>query len=258
VFSYDTLLLGVVQGVSEVLPISSSANLFLFTSICNIQGFSFSLKVALHAGSLIAFFVYFHSEISSIFRSFCLENMRLRQTYFWHLIVGTAPVVILGFLAHDFVIEFDSRKIMGISSIFFGMLLLIADKISALRSKQSVSIVKAFVIGCFQAISIFPGVSRLGITITASRMLSIDRRKAIFFSMFLAIPSICGSLVLEIINLIEKRDLMIFSTDTLYGMAVTTIVSMIAIYPCSRFMEKRGFFWISMYRVVIGCVIIFL
>jgi undecaprenyl-diphosphatase len=185
----------------------------------------------------------------------------LSHTYFWHLILGTIPVVILGAFAHDFVVEFDSKRVMGISSMFFGVLLFAADKISISRNKRPVSLTKSFIIGCFQAISVLPGVSRMGITITAARMLSIDRRKSISFAMFLAIPSICGSLVLELLTISKgapKHDLAIFSRETLYGMLVTAIISILAIYPCVRLMEKYGFLWIAAYRVIIGCVIAFL
>jgi undecaprenyl-diphosphatase len=217
------------------------------------------MKIALHAGSMIAFIFYFRSEIKEMFKSFFSENIKISRTYFWSLVFGTIPVVVLGFLARDFVIEFDSRKTMGIFSIIFGLLLWGADKTSAIsRNKKSISVIKSFIVGCFQAVAIFPGVSRLGITITASRILSIDRRKSIFFAMFLAIPSICGSLTLEIAELIKKNDLSIFQKDALYGAGITAIIGIFSIYPCVKIMEKYGFFWIAIYRIVIGCVIAFL
>jgi undecaprenyl-diphosphatase len=256
---HSILLLGCIQGVSEILPISSSVNLVLLTALFGIQDFSFSLKIALHAGSLVAFIVYFRSEIKNIFKSFFSKSIKISQTYFWSLVFGTIPVVILGVLARDFVVEFDSRKVMGISSVLFGILLWIADRISANScNKRPVSVIKSFIIGCFQAISIFPGVSRLGITITASRILSIDRKKSIFFAMFIAIPSICGSLILEILDLFNRNDFSILQKDTLYGVGITAIVGILSIYPCVRIMERCGFLWIAIYRIVIGCVIAFL
>ena len=257
----DLLLLSVIQGVSEILPISSSVNLHFFSSLFHISDFSFSLKVALHAGSLLTLIVYFRKEIADIFRGLFSKRVRISDTHFFPLVCGTIPVVIFGFLARDFVKEFDSPKIMGICSILFGLLLLTFDKMAGQKSrtdKTPVSIVKAFIIGCFQTIAIFPGVSRLGICLTASRMLGLDRKKAIRFSLFLAIPSICGSLTLELLDCYKNNTFRAFANDSLIGILLTTIVGLIAIWPCIKYMERNGFMALTVYRILIGIAIFFI
>lgn len=251
---FDIISLSIIQGISEILPISSSVNLHFFSNLLHINSFTFALKVALHGGSLIALLIYFYREICDIFKGL-LGKKALQDTYLMPLVLGTIPVVILGYFSHDFVKEFDSPKIMGILSIIFGILLYVFDKFSyvAKVDRNGVSSVKAFFIGCCQAIAIFPGISRLGICITASRMLGLSRRKAIDFSLMLAIPSICGSLVLEILNNHARAEF--FTIKSVYGIIVTALISLIAILPCIRLMERKGFLHLMVYRILIGLAI---
>jgi undecaprenyl-diphosphatase len=260
VVNFDTVLLGIVQGVSEILPISSSVNLYFFSSIFNITHFSFSLKIALHAGSLMALLIFFREEIFDALKSlFCFKN--LSKTYCLPLILGTVPVVILGFLSRDFVKEFEAAKVLGISSVVFGFLLVIFDKMSGqIKNRNAIPTkMKSFIIGIFQSISVFPGVSRLGICITISRMLKIERKKAIQFSLLLAIPSIAGSLTLELFECYKNENWEnLFNEDALIGALVTAVVSLIVIYPLVKYMEKNGFMILATYRVIIGILTCFL
>ena len=257
---FNILFLSLIQGISEILPISSSVNLHFFSSIFNINNFSFSLKIALHAGSLLTLIVFFRKEIFDIFNGL-FSQKKLSETHFFPLIFGTIPVVIFGYLSRDFIKEFDAPKIMGISSILFGIILVVFDKLSCSKSrtdKTPIPLFKSFLIGCFQSIAIFPGVSRLGICITASRLFGLDRRKAIYFSLLLAIPSIFGSLVLELLDCYKTQSFAAFSNDSLIGIFLTTIIGLFAIFPCVKYMEKSGFLALTIYRVLIGSAICFL
>lgn len=253
----EIVFLSFIQGIAEILPISSSVNLHFFSHVINIPSFSFSLKIALHAGSLITLLLFFHHEIVDIIKGF-FTSKPLKNTHLMPLIAGTLPVVLIGYFARDFVKEFDSPKLMGVLSIAFGIMLFVVDKISCYKSrtdKDPIAITKAFVIGCFQSIAIFPGVSRLGICITASRMLNIERKKAIYFSLMLAIPSILGSLTLEIIEAYQKHNFAIFSNDSLFGIILTAVIGLIAITPCVKYMGNSGFGLLTLYRIAIGIII---
>lgn len=255
----NIFILSFVQGISEILPVSSSVNLYLFSHLFNISNFSFSMKIALHAGSLITLLIFFRQEILDILKGL-FTSKPIKSTHLLPLIFGTIPVVIIGFISRDYVKHFNSPQIMGIFSVIFGVLLFLADKISCKKSrtdKTPVSNTKAFVIGCFQSIAIFPGISRLGICLTASRLLGLDRRKSIYFSLLLAIPSICGSLTLELIECYQTRNFAIFNNDLIIGVISTAIIGLIIILLCIRYMENKGFFGLMLYRIVIGSVIYF-
>jgi undecaprenyl-diphosphatase len=251
------LLLGIIQGISEILPVSSSINLHVLSSICDIKELTLSLKIALHFGSLITLLVYFRSEIIDILKAI-FGKKRLSETGFWQLVCGTIPVVIFGYLARDYVKEFDSSKIMGICSIIFGTLLFVFDKLSCktTRSKQQpVSKVKSFAIGCFQAVSVIPGISRLGICITASRMMGLDRPNAIHFSLLLAIPSILGSIALESYKRYSDPEFSRLMYDAWPAIIVTVIAGLLAVIPCIKMMERHGFLAIAAYRIVMGIIV---
>jgi undecaprenyl-diphosphatase len=180
------------------------------------------------------------------------------KTYCMPLILGTVPVIILGFLAKDFVREFDAPKFLGISSIIFGLLLVIFDKVSGqIMCKSAIPTkIASFIIGVFQSISIFPGVSRLGICITASRMLKMERKKAIQFSMLLAIPSIAGSLTLELFECYKNGNFgILFNKCSFIGIFTTMITSLIVIHPSIKYMRRHGFASLAMYRIIIGILI---
>ncbi|MDR3031290.1 MAG: undecaprenyl-diphosphate phosphatase [Holosporales bacterium] len=259
--SFEILLLSIVQGIGEILPISSSVNLHLFSKLFHIQDFSFSLKIALHVGSLITLLIYSKKDVINIFKGLFSKKRTLFETYFFPLLLGTIPVTILGYFSRDFVKEFDSPKIMGTSSVLFGLTLFVFDKLSCAKNrveKDNIQIWKACFIGCFQSLALFPGVSRLGICITASRMLNLDRRKAIRFSLLLAIPSILGSLSLETFECCKTNDFSLFSGNTAVSVMIVAITGLITIWPAIRFMEKKGFLAITIYRIVVGSILCFL
>jgi undecaprenyl-diphosphatase len=243
-----------IQGVGELLPVSSSVNMFLAQKLLRLDCFNFHLKIALHVGSLFALLFYFRKNISDIIVAIFTSKKKIKETYLLHLFIGTVPVMVLGYLSMDFIAEFNNHTIMGISCIFFGLLLYFIDKFSIEAKKndkkKEVSIYQAFFVGLFQTIAIFPGVSRLGICITACRMMSFNRTTAIFFSIFLAIPSILGSLCIELLHAQN-----VFSKGYTMGMLATAAISVVVMYPCVKFMEKKGFLAIAIYRCIIGAAI---
>ncbi|MBQ8651531.1 MAG: undecaprenyl-diphosphate phosphatase [Alphaproteobacteria bacterium] len=255
------LILSLVQGIAEFLPISSSINLELISKLFDISLYSFHLKIALHAGSLLALLIYFQRDIKDIFYGLFTKKTRLGSTLFFPIFVATIPVIISGYFSVDFIEQFNSIKAAGILSIIFGILLCLVDRISGdspHNKRQQISVFKSFIIGCFQAIAIIPGVSRLGITITAARMLSLDRSKSIRFAMILAIPSIAGSLFLEVIKSVKYNNFQILEKNAIIAMLITALVSLIFIHPALNFMARKGFFGITIYRIIIGLVVLFL
>ena len=254
---FETIILSIVQGIGEFLPISSSTNITLIAKLLSVNDLSFSLKVALHGGSLLALLIYFRKVIYKIFLGIFSNKIKLSQTALSLMVFSTIPVIINGILFNNFIKNFDIPFITGIILIIFGIILYVVDKYN-IHIKCSNNLLKYIIVGFFQSIAIFSGVSRSGICITACRFLDMDRSQAIKISLLLAIPSISGSLVLELINMHKNNTLNTLDISTLLAVLFTGLIGIIAIKPCINYMEKNGFCILMWYRIIIGLILIFL
>ncbi len=256
---FEIITLSVVQGIGEFLPISSSTNITLISKLLSFNDLSFSLKIALHGGSLLALLIYFRKVIFKIILGIFTDKVKLFNTAFNLMLFTTIPVIIIGYIFNDFIKNFDIPFITGILLIIFGIILHTFDKYSInIGMNCENNILKYIIIGCFQSIAIFQGVSRSGICITACRLLNIERPQSITISLLLAIPSISGSLVLELVNMYKNNTLNTLNTDTLFAVLITGLIGIIAIEPCIKYMQKNGFYVLMWYRIIIGLILIFL
>ena len=188
------LLLSVIQGLTEWLPISSSGILVVLEDLINLKNKNLNLlfNISVHTGSLLAVIIYFKKEIFNL-----IGNNKLLQNIF----IATIPVVILGFIVKifNFNIFLQDAKIVGISTIAFSILLYLADKTKVSRKfENSISNKNSFIIGLCQAIAIIPGTSRSGITITAARYLGFSRLDSAKFSFLISIPTLLAATVLGV------------------------------------------------------------
>jgi len=210
----EALLLGVVQGLTEFLPISSSGHLIIvpwlqdYTFLLDNPEFNKTFDVALHAGTLIAAISYFRREVVALTRGF-LEAVDRRaietpdQRLSVAIAVGTIPAVIAGGLGSGFIADHLGEPWMiAIQLIAFGALLLHADRLPQRKSLQGSSVKDGLWIGLAQVLALAPGTSRSGITITAARYLGLDRDSAARFSFLLLIPVVFGATVFEAIGAI--------------------------------------------------------
>jgi undecaprenyl-diphosphatase len=201
----ESLLLGIVQGLTEFLPISSSGHLIVvpwlqdYTFLLENPEFNKTFDVALHAGTLIAAIAYFRHEVVALLRGF-VEAVRSRairtpdQRLSVAIAVGTVPAVIAGGLASDFIDEHLGEPWMiALQLIIFGALLGFADRLPQRRNLEQSSLRDGWYIGLAQVLALAPGTSRSGITITAARWLGLDRDAAARFSFLLLIPIVAGA-----------------------------------------------------------------
>jgi undecaprenyl-diphosphatase len=201
----EALLLGIVQGLTEFLPISSSGHLIVvpwlqdYTFLLENPEFNKTFDVALHAGTLIAAIAYFRREVVSLTRGF-LEAARARaietpsQRLSVAIAIGTVPAVIAGALGSDFIDEHLGEPWMiALQLIFFGTLLLYADRMPQRKHLDETSLRDGLYIGLAQVLALAPGTSRSGITITAGRWLGLDRDGAARFSFLMLIPVVAGA-----------------------------------------------------------------
>ena len=250
-------LLAIVQGLTEFLPISSSAHLILVPVLTTWEDQGLAFDVALHLGSLSAVVIYFRHEIFSMIKSSlaALSGKGADRDAWLALWVtlATLPVCAIGFVLHD-VIEgyMRSTLVISLSLIVFGLLLGYVDwKHKGQRSEYQLGLKDAVIIGVAQALALIPGTSRSGITITAALMVGMSREAAARFSFLLSIPVIVLAGGLEVIKLVGQPSAMDWN-----AMIIGTLLSGISAYICIHFflafIRKIGMQPFVIYRVLFG------
>ncbi|MGZ5307979.1 MAG: undecaprenyl-diphosphatase UppP [Solirubrobacterales bacterium] len=212
----EALLLGVVQGLTEFLPISSSGHLILvpwlqdYTFLLDHENFNKTFDVALHAGTLVAAIAYFRREVVAFTAGF-LRTLRKRaiettdERLAWAIAIGTIPAVIVGGLGESFVEDHLGEPWMvAILLIVFGAVLLWADSLPQLRPLEELRLRDGLLIGLAQVLALAPGTSRSGITITAGRMLGLDRDGAARTSFLMLIPVVFGATIFKAYEVISQ------------------------------------------------------
>ena len=257
------LLLALVQGITEFLPISSSAHLILAPKIFGFSDQGLAFDVAVHLGSSLAVIGYFRKELVLISREFLdslgrPENATEHSHMGWMIILSTIPIIIFGLALKSFVEEhMRTALIIAIPTIFFALLLYWFDlKGRKERHESSVVWKDALVIGLFQVLAIFPGTSRSGITITAGLMLGLSRRAASKFSFLLAIPTILMSGVLVTYSLLVSGNPIIWG-ELLLGAVLSFVAAYLCIHLFLQFIEKVGMLPFVIYRLIFGVALIF-
>lgn len=258
------LVLALVQGLTEFLPVSSSAHLILAPFLFGFEDQGLAFDVAVHLGSLFAVMLYFRQDIVLVtadwFKSLPASGQTTANSRLgWAIILGTIPVVIAGLMLKSLVAtDFRSPLLIASTTIVFGLLLGWADK-KAKRQKEmsQLGLKEALIIGAAQAIALLPGTSRSGITMTAALMLGFSRKAASRFSFLLAIPTILMSAILVIKDLIES-DIVVIWGDLALGVVLSFLAAFITIHFFLRYIERVGMMPFVVYRMLLGAVILWL
>jgi len=227
----EAIILGIIQGVAEFLPISSSGHLALAQQLFGIEEATLAFDVLLHVGTLIPVCVIYRREIWKLIRNPFQKTTLL-------LIVGTIPAVIAALLFGD-AIETLLRSMifLAIGFAITGVVLLIADNIRAgEKEERDITVVDALVIGCAQGVAILPAISRSGSTISSSLLRGLNRETAARFSFLLSIPAILGAAVLHMKDLFSGVD--VFAGIPLASIVVGFLVAMLSGYLAIQFMLK--------------------
>ena len=189
---FEALVLGLVQGLTEFIPVSSSGHLILAHEIFGTSDNSLSFDVALHVGTLIALLIYFRKDIWSLAKNYLSNNSEGCLARL--LIYATIPAALAGFFLGDFVDEnLRTSSVVVFTLASVGVIMLLADRQKNKPSKSPISTKQGMLVGFAQVAALIPGVSRSGATITAGILVGLDRVKAARFSFLLAIPIISGS-----------------------------------------------------------------
>ena len=247
----EILILSIVQGITEFLPVSSSSHLILISNYLNFNNQSLAIDVSLHIGSFLAVLCYFRKDIFNF-----IENKKL----FLNIVISSIPVMVFGFILVKFnLIDYlRNIKIIGWMTVLFGILLFISDKFDNEKIiKNNFNIKSALFIGFFQVLSLIPGVSRSGISITAARILKFKRIDSARISFLLSIPTLAAISFFGINNLIISNDLK-FSLINLISIFLSFLFSLITISYFLKYIEKFSLNIFVYYRVGIGLIILIL
>jgi undecaprenyl-diphosphatase len=247
----EIFVLSIIQGITEFLPISSSSHLILISKYLNFNNQSLSIDVSLHIGSFFAVLVFFKKDIYKIFK----EKFLL-----YKIIISSMPVVFLGYLLVklNLIDYLRNIKIIGWTTIVFGILLYISDKFKNTKNiSNDFSFKTALIIGFFQVLSLVPGVSRSGITITAGRFLEFERVEAAKISFLLSIPTLAAISFFGINNLVKSGDLN-FSLINFLSIFLSFIFSLITIRYFLKFIKNFSLNVFVIYRILLGLIILFL
>ena len=257
------IVLALVQGLTEFLPISSSAHLVLLPQILQWPGHGLVFDVAVHIGSLVAVLYYFRVEVRSMLKSWLcsLAGGEADQDSLlaWWVIIGTIPAVIVGFLLQGPIEDkLRSPWIVALASIGFGLVLWMADAQSRrTRTEFELNLKDVLIIGCFQVLSLIPGTSRSGITITLGLMLGLTRQAAARFSFLLAMPVIFASGVLQTVRMVTEVH-PIGWLDLLLGAVISALSAALCIHFFLRLIDRVGMLPFVIYRVLLGVAILVL
>ncbi|SET15468.1 undecaprenyl-diphosphatase [Marinobacter segnicrescens] len=255
------VILSLVQGISEFLPVSSSAHLILVPVLTEWEDQGLAFDVALHLGSLLAVVLYFHRDLAAMTGSW-LRSLQNRQPdedarVAWAVLFGTIPVGLAG-LAFKDTIETVLRSPLYLAAglIVFGIVLAWADlRHRGDRTEAQINWKDVLVIGCAQALALFPGTSRSGITITAALFMGMNREAASRFSFLLSIPVIVLASGLQIRSLLETPEPIQWGAMAA-GIALSGISAYLCIHYFLAFIKRIGMMPFVAYRIILGVILI--
>jgi len=266
----EALLLGIVQGLTEFLPISSSGHLILvpwlqdYTFLENNEAFNKTFDVALHAGTLVAAIAYFRHEVVRFTVAF-VRSLRRRtietvdERVAMAIALGTIPAVLAGGLGASFIEDHLGEPWMiGIQLIVFGAILGLADRLPESRRFESVTLRDGLFIGFAQVLALAPGTSRSGITITAARYLQLDRDSAARISFLLLIPAVAGATVFSAYKAIHEGLPDDVAGPIIVGTIASAISGYLAIAWLLRLVRTHSYRPFVLYRYFAGAFVLFL
>ena len=194
----EILILSLVQGVSEFIPVSSSAHLYLISNIYEFNNSSLKIDIGLHLGSLLAIIFYFRKDLIDFYKNKELATL---------IILGSLPLILFGFFIYKsgLINVFRDLKFISWTTLIFAIALYLSDRCKINKSfNNHLSLRNIFIIGVFQMLALIPGVSRSGIVITTGRFLNFDRVDSSKISFFLSIPALAGASVLGLKNMVSE------------------------------------------------------
>ena len=247
--SVEILILSLIQGISEFLPVSSAAHLVLVSKYYSFTNQNLLIDICLHLGSLLAIVVYFRND---------LFNFIKNKAFLIKILIGTIPIIPIGYVLYQtgLIYQLRNLEVIGWTSLIFGIILYISDKSGSKKKIDSDFTNKsAIFIGLFQVLALIPGVSRAGITITSGRFLGFSRFDSAKISFFLSIPTLFAASILGIYN-IYKVGSSELNFLAIIAVIFSFIFSYLTIALFLNFIKKFSLKIFVVYRIIISIIIL--
>ncbi len=246
---FEILILSIVQGITEFIPVSSSSHLILISELYNFKDQNLSIDVSLHIGSFLAVITFFYKDIVNF-----LENKKLLLK----ILVSSLPIIFIGFILvqTNLIENLRNIKIIGWMTLIFGFLLYMSDKFKLEKSiNKNFSFKSAIIIGIFQVFSLIPGVSRSGISITAARLLNFKRYDSAKISFLLSIPTLGAVSIYGLKNIIFS-EYSFFSNLNLVSIFLSYVFSLFTIKYFLKYVQSFSLNIFVFYRITLGIIIL--
>lgn len=259
------IVLAIIQGIAEFLPISSSAHLIIFRDLFHIgsnigEEVALTFDIALHLGTLLAIAVYFFKDFWNMVTKGLTKGTKDKDgKIFWYLIVATIPAAIIGILLEE-TIENSVRNnylLIAFALAFMGILIYYFDRNSKEnKTIHTLNIKEAFLIGCAQVFALIPGFSRSGTTIAAGRALGLKREDAAKFSFYLSAPVVCGAVLLSLVKSSTWQLILANMNSFIIGILVAFLSGILCIEFLLKYIKKHDFKLFMWYRILLAIVVV--
>ena len=257
--SWQAILLGVLQGGTEFLPVSSSGHLVLLEKIFGLQLdplAMLSINVLLHAGTLLALLYMYRTRWYALLTSVFTKNVA-QQKLLCMIILATLPAVVIGLLWGSAAAHLSSTTAVAINFLITACVLWAGERARGTATTQAVGSQAALGIGLAQAVALLPGLSRSGLSISAGRYFGLSRAQAMDFSFLMAVPALCGAIILTVVSLV-RTPVPLPEASVLFVCFFTSFASsIVAIIFLQRFVQQKSLSWFSIYLVVLATFLLF-
>lgn len=257
------IFLGIIQGLTEPLPISSSGHVFILKQLMDLGSTDLNFEIIVNFGSLLAILLIYKNDIIKLIKNFFLyfktktEETRQDFKYCWLILLGSIPIGIIGFTCKDLIEDkLNNVKIIGIAFLITSIFLYMVRNIKGQKSDKNISIIDSLVIGITQVIAVIPGISRSGSTLIGGLFRDLDRETALKYSFMLYIPVSLGTTILGIKDLLEINNLHDIILPYGLGFIASFIVSFFTLKWFMGVVKKGNLKYFSIYTLLLGIAIL--
>ncbi|MDR2782182.1 MAG: undecaprenyl-diphosphate phosphatase [Holosporaceae bacterium] len=254
---FDASIVGAIQGVTEFLPVSSSAHVVLLSRLFNIPYQGKAFDIFLNIGTLLAIFVFFRQYVRAIFLGgidFIINKKSDNNYLFRTIVISSIPTIVAFGILEAAKVHIDSSLVLSISLILFAIILYFCDRNP--EDKTIISRKDSLLVGLVQPLSFIPGVSRLGICLSMMRFLKYSREESFRYSMLLSIPPVIGACSIKLIHVFMKKTVIYDWSMVAVGSISAFVFGMISINLVSKFLRHHTFLLIIIYRILFGLFIL--